>query len=194
MSIASTLSGKLSIKHPQLGVLCREDGAILMRCKGGNANKCHYTFGHELNRGYRQVRIKGNNYFVHRLIAEAFIPNVRGVPFVDHISRNRKDNSVTNLRWVTSKENNDNSSRVINRNPAITVRRCDNKNEYERQRLAVAALEGKRRLNMRKPDGSPTCSGLLPEWLYHKLEPLSQRERFLAYTSLKKNHQEEFEA
>ena len=43
--------------------------------------------------------------YVHRLVADGFIPNPEGKPYVDHINTDKSNNCVENLRWVTAKEN-----------------------------------------------------------------------------------------
>ena len=49
---------------------------------------------------------KGKNYYVHRLVAEAFIPKIEEKTHIDHIDGNRQNNNVNNLRWCSQKENN----------------------------------------------------------------------------------------
>lgn len=59
--------------------------------------------------GYLFVRLyKGNvgkNLRIHRLIAEAFIPNPDNKPCIDHINTIKTDNRIENLRWATIQEN-----------------------------------------------------------------------------------------
>lgn len=57
------------------------------------------------DKGYLLVKIDGVNKKIHRLVAEAFIPNQNSKPEVDHIDTNRQNNCVWNLRWATREEN-----------------------------------------------------------------------------------------
>ena len=49
-----------------------------------------------------------HKYQKHRIVALQFIPNSDQLPEVDHINRDRTDNHISNLRWVSSSENNRN--------------------------------------------------------------------------------------
>ena len=56
--------------------------------------------------GYMRVALGRNVYrYVHRLVAEAFLPNPDALPQVDHIDGDRKNNQIGNLRWVTARQN-----------------------------------------------------------------------------------------
>jgi hypothetical protein len=44
------------------------------------------------------------NFYIHILVAEAFIPNPENKLTIDHIDRNTKNNCVENLRWASSSE------------------------------------------------------------------------------------------
>lgn len=55
--------------------------------------------------GYIFVNIRGKQYAKHRVVAEAFIPNPEGKPFVNHIDGNKQNNKVKNLEWCTQSEN-----------------------------------------------------------------------------------------
>ncbi|MBF8964299.1 HNH endonuclease [Pontibacter sp. FD36] len=88
----------------------------------------------DIGTGHQQVtlRTQGKNkkLLVHRLVANAFISNPGGYPFVDHINGIPEDNRVENLRWVTNRENlqnrNDNrEGRTTSRYVGVSYRKSD---------------------------------------------------------------------
>lgn len=74
----------------------------------------HNKKGHNISRwkdnvGYLQVKLskEGKWYYkrVHRLVAEAFIPNPHNLKQVNHIDGDKTNNEVSNLEWIDNKNN-----------------------------------------------------------------------------------------
>ena len=59
--------------------------------------------------GYKQYRLSKNNekinFYAHRLVAEAFLPNPNNLPIVNHKDGNKLNNNLDNLEWVSYSEN-----------------------------------------------------------------------------------------
>ena len=59
--------------------------------------------------GYCLIKLtkdgKEQHCLIHRLVAEAFIPNPNNLPEVNHKDGNKENNRIDNLEWVTSREN-----------------------------------------------------------------------------------------
>lgn len=98
-----------------------EDGTVYNKVTGKEMkmeqNYNEYLRVHLYNKTGRR------RYFGHRLVASVFIDNPLNKPFVDHVNRNKTDNRVENLRWVTNFENQINvGERKTNKSGVVGVR------------------------------------------------------------------------
>jgi hypothetical protein len=55
--------------------------------------------------GYHRITIRRKGYFVHRLVAQAFLSNPKSKKEVNHKNGIKTDNRIDNLEWCTRKEN-----------------------------------------------------------------------------------------
>ena len=62
--------------------------------------------------GYLRIQIAGKRFFVHRLVAQKYVPNPQNLPYVNHIDGNHQNNCAENLEWCTQKYNVNHSIRI----------------------------------------------------------------------------------
>lgn len=75
------------------GLIRRKDGSVIGQYLNSNG-----YFLARLSQPRKEVR-------VHRVVAEAFIPNPFNLPYINHIDCNPKNNNADNLEWCTQKQN-----------------------------------------------------------------------------------------
>lgn len=109
------------------------------RVKSVRNGKETYIFQSKNDRGYLYVSLYKNNirknYRVHRLVAEAFLPNPNHFLEVNHIDEIKTNNHVENLEWCDSQYNHDYSmakevGQYIN---GVLIRTYKSLNEMHRQ-------------------------------------------------------------
>ena len=118
------------------------DERILKPCVGKN--------------GYKMVSLttsnKGKSFTLHKLLAIQFLENPNKYPIIDHIDRNKLNNSLENLRWTTYSENNSN----VIKNGSIYIDKCIKNNvEYFYFRV-VYRQEPKKRFKVAKSSFNST--------------------------------------
>ena len=79
------------------------------RVKSLKFNKENILIPAKHNRGYLFINLckngKVKKYLIHRLVAEAFLPNPDNLPQVNHKDENKLNNNVENLEWCSNKYN-----------------------------------------------------------------------------------------
>lgn len=83
----------------------KRNGTILQAVKVGHASRKYLAVSLSKDGVAKKTKI-------HRLVAEAFIPNPENKPEVNHLSEDKTDNRVENLCWATSKENMNHGTRT----------------------------------------------------------------------------------
>ena len=100
------------------GYFISDDGKVFCNLGKGNRRQGKTVEPYEIKprpakNGYMRVYCrqtstdKRKDLYVHRLVAEYYIPNPHNKKQINHKNCCRSDNRVSNLEWCTSKENND---------------------------------------------------------------------------------------
>jgi hypothetical protein len=103
-------------EHPtHKGYFVTEDGRVfncnklMGKSGGGTYTVFDYSNPKELKgynqKGYWFFSIRGRSIGGYRLVAETYIPNPNNLPEVNHIDKDKSNNHVSNLEWITKEEN-----------------------------------------------------------------------------------------
>lgn len=128
---------------------------------------------HLNNRGYYYAMLnkegEQNHKTIHRLIAQAFIPNPNNLPCINHIDGNKLNNSLDNMEFCTYSHNNKEAYRLGLKKSAITGRLgYDNWNskpicQYDLKGNFIkewaCSLEVKRQLGINASNITSCCRG-----------------------------------
>lgn len=118
----------------------REDGEIW------SVNRNKFLAQRYDKSGYKRVNLHKDGVmtvlYVHRIVAEAFIPNPENKKTVNHTDENKKNNHWTNLSWMTQKENNAYGTRSarIAASQSKPIRNVDTGETYKSIKEAAAAI------------------------------------------------------
>lgn len=143
---------KIKIEN-SLDYYVNKEGRIFRKDKELKKNKSHtgyITVSIKYENGDRKVR------FVHRLVAQAFIPNPEDKPVVNHKNLIKNDNRVENLEWVTYLENNLHA----HENGAMRTNGAHNKSLYTAEvvhKICELLQEGRRIVDIAKTMCVPAC-------------------------------------
>ena len=101
--------------------------------------------GHKRRSLYLSVNLTINQaqkkYFIHQLVAKAFIPNPNNLPMINHKDENPSNNRVENLEWCDAKYNNNYGTKITKISKAISQYSIDGQFIAEYQSIASAARQ-----------------------------------------------------
>ena len=96
-----------------------------------------------LPKGYLRIGLYKNSktkyFYLHRLVAEAFIPNPNNLPCVNHKDCNPQNNEVSNLEWISYEENNSYKNHNLKRNISSAIYYL--KKDYPKEQEIIIQLE-----------------------------------------------------
>lgn len=101
----------------------------ILRTPPNNLGYCHF--------GARLIGEKTKTIKVHQAVAKAFIPNPLGHPDINHLDFDKTNNAVTNLEWVSDREN--------QRHAAANLLYCPHNNPKRRHKLNAEQVRDIRR-------------------------------------------------
>lgn len=95
-------------------------------------------------KGYQVVSLwldgKHKMHYIHRLVAQAFIPNPNILPQVNHKDENKKNNNIHNLEWCDNAYNNLYGTKRVRQGESL----LNNENHKTKKRVYKLSLNGEK--------------------------------------------------
>lgn len=152
--------------------------------KGTHTKKIHILKSGKNHKGYLYVvltnKYKKKTISIHRLVAQAFIPNPNNLPQVNHIDGDKLNNCVENLEWITNYDNMKHAMKLGLRDKiykhgkehfkSVIVNQYDLNNNFIKQWYCVRDIE--RELGFDNRNVCACCRGKRPtaygyKWKYN---------------------------
>jgi len=111
------LNGKIEVNESGQVYKIKKGTATLAAVYGIGRNNHYLSIKQTMNG-------KQETFYIHRLVAEAFIPNPENKPCINHKDGNTKNNHVSNLEWCTYRENNIHALVTGLRAPMANGKKC----------------------------------------------------------------------
>lgn len=117
--------------------------------------------------GYQGVTLykngKEKQVFVHRLVAQEFIPNPENKPQVNHIDENKQNNHLSNLEWATAKQNANHGTRNARLGKATSKKVLVLDIEYQEVGVFESIKQACEILNINNGNASKVANGKLKQ-------------------------------
>lgn len=117
--------------HPQLGILVSTEGFVIL--PGDKYHKPKVTYGTKHKHGYMSVGFNYKAYSVHTLVLETFVGACPPGFEADHRNRNRSDNRLSNLQYVSRSDNQRNTIRNDKCEQRLGIHSYEDPKEYNKR-------------------------------------------------------------
>ena len=137
------------------------------------------------SKGYLQILLSNHNksiknFLIHRLVAQAFLPNPNNYPVINHKDENKTNNRVSNLEFCTQQYNTTYGTAQERRAKKLTNRKDQSKPvlQYDKNGIFVkeypSIMDAERNTGVKHQDIGNVCKGKLKSaggyiWKYKQL-------------------------